>query len=111
MSRKVAEIHRNPRVTLYYFDRENEAYVTIKGVARLVNEASSEELATIFWELGGEHASRRIARLIEREREVRPFESTRQLGDLIERGVHGGRWFTDSKSAGTLPLFVLEPAS
>jgi 16S rRNA (cytosine1402-N4)-methyltransferase len=34
--------------------------------ARLVNEASSEELAAIFWELGGEHASRRVARVIER---------------------------------------------
>src|ERR1041384_2368390 len=27
-SRKVAEIRRNSRVTLYYFDRENQAYVT-----------------------------------------------------------------------------------
>jgi 16S rRNA (cytosine1402-N4)-methyltransferase len=53
--------------------------------ARLVNEASSEELAAIFWELGGEHASRRVARVIERERELRPFESTRQLSGLIER--------------------------
>jgi len=53
--------------------------------ARLVNEATSEELAAIFWELGGEHASRRVARAIERERERRPFESTRQLSGLIER--------------------------
>jgi general stress protein 26 len=37
-SRKVAEIRRNPRVTLYYFDREGEAYVTISGIARLVND-------------------------------------------------------------------------
>ena len=36
-SRKVAEIRRNPRVTLYYFDREAQAYVTISGTARLVN--------------------------------------------------------------------------
>ena len=37
-SRKVAEIRRNRRVTLYYFDREGEAYVTIYGIARLVND-------------------------------------------------------------------------
>ncbi len=37
-SRKVAAIRRNPRVTLYYFDRESEAYVTISGIARLVND-------------------------------------------------------------------------
>ena len=38
-SHKVAEIRRHPQVTLYYFDRENQAYVTIHGIARLVNDA------------------------------------------------------------------------
>ena len=38
LSRKVAEIRRNPRVTLYYFDRENQAYVTLRGIARLVSD-------------------------------------------------------------------------
>lgn len=37
-SRKVTQIRRNPRVTLYYFDREGQAYVTISGIARLVND-------------------------------------------------------------------------
>lgn len=37
-SRKVAEIRRNPKVTLYYFDRDSAAYVTIYGIARLVND-------------------------------------------------------------------------
>src|ERR1044072_1511252 len=37
-SSKVAEIRRNPRVTLYYFDRETQAYVSIYGTARLVND-------------------------------------------------------------------------
>lgn len=37
-SRKVAEIRRHPHVTLYYFDREGQAYVTIRGLARLVND-------------------------------------------------------------------------
>jgi general stress protein 26 len=37
-SRKVAELRRNRRVTLYYFDRDAEAYVSISGTARLVND-------------------------------------------------------------------------
>jgi len=42
LSRKVAEIRRHQRVTLYYFDRENQAYVTIHGTARVVNEAAAK---------------------------------------------------------------------
>jgi len=41
-TRKVAEIRRNPRVTLYYFDKESQAYVTILGTARLVNSAAEK---------------------------------------------------------------------
>jgi len=37
-SRKVAEIRRHPGVTLYYFDRENLAYVTLHGIARLIDD-------------------------------------------------------------------------
>lgn len=37
-SRKVKEIRRQPRVTLYYFNREDQAYVSLTGVARLVND-------------------------------------------------------------------------
>lgn len=53
--------------------------------ARLVNEAASEELAKIFWELGDERRARQFARAIARERERRPFETTRQLAELIGR--------------------------
>ncbi len=41
-SRKVAEIRRHSRVTLYYFDRESPAYVTISGVARIVNDPAEK---------------------------------------------------------------------
>ena len=41
-SRKVAEIRRNSRVVLYYFDREGPAYVTISGTARLVDDAGEK---------------------------------------------------------------------
>ena len=53
--------------------------------ADLVNRAEAEELARIFWELGGEPESRRLARGIVREREQRRFETTGQLAECIER--------------------------
>jgi 16S rRNA (cytosine1402-N4)-methyltransferase len=53
--------------------------------ARLLNEATAEELAKIFWELGGEREGRRFARAIVQQRELRRFETTRQLAELIER--------------------------
>lgn len=53
--------------------------------AELVNTAGAEELATIFYELGGERDSRRLARAVVQERERRRIETTRQLAELIER--------------------------
>lgn len=53
--------------------------------AELVNQADLEELAKIFWELGGEREARRLARAIVRDREEQRFETTRQLAELIER--------------------------
>jgi general stress protein 26 len=37
-SRKVREIRRQPRITLYYFNRDDQAYVSLTGIARLVND-------------------------------------------------------------------------
>ncbi|MBI3414521.1 MAG: 16S rRNA (cytosine(1402)-N(4))-methyltransferase RsmH [Verrucomicrobia bacterium] len=53
--------------------------------AILVNERSADELARLFWEFGDEPHARRLARAIERERALRPFETTKQLADLVER--------------------------
>ena len=53
--------------------------------AEIVNGWSAEELARIFWELGGERDSRRLARVIERERGFRKIETTRHLADVVER--------------------------
>ena len=53
--------------------------------ADLVNGASEQELARIFWELGGERESRRFAKAIVKDRAERRFETTRPLADLIER--------------------------
>jgi len=55
--------------------------------AELVNGASAEALARIFWELGNERNSRRFARAIVHDRESckTGFQTTRQLAELIER--------------------------
>ena len=53
--------------------------------ADLVNSASAEELAKIFWEFGGESGSRRLAKAMVHDREQQKFETTRQLAELIER--------------------------
>lgn len=53
--------------------------------ADLVNTASAEELAKVFWELGDERDSRRFAKAIVHDREQRPFKTTRQLAELIGR--------------------------
>jgi len=53
--------------------------------AALVNRSSEQELARIFWELGGERGSRRLAKAIVHDRALRKFETTRQLAELIEK--------------------------
>lgn len=60
--------------------------------ATLLNTESAEEIARIFWEYGDERESRRFARAIVHDRETRPFTTTRQLAELIERlSPRGGR--------------------
>ena len=53
--------------------------------ADLIQSVPGEELARIFWELGEEPQARRIARAMERQRQVEPFTRTRQLADFVER--------------------------
>jgi 16S rRNA (cytosine1402-N4)-methyltransferase len=53
--------------------------------ADLVNGESAEALAKIFWEYGDERDSRRFAKAIVHDRELRKFETTRQLAELMER--------------------------
>ena len=38
LSRKVEDLRRNPRVAIYYADPDAPGYVTIRGVARLVDD-------------------------------------------------------------------------
>jgi 16S rRNA (cytosine1402-N4)-methyltransferase len=55
------------------------------SAADLINTAGAEALAKIFWEYGGERDSRRLARAIVHDRELRRFATTRQLAELMER--------------------------
>ena len=52
---------------------------------QLVNELEPEELAEIFWKLGGERKSRRIARAIVEQRSMQRLESTLQLAEVVEQ--------------------------
>ena len=53
--------------------------------ADLVNQLSEAELTKIFQEYGQERESRRFARAIVKARQERPFVTTRQLAELVER--------------------------
>jgi general stress protein 26 len=41
-SRKVEQIRKDPRVTLYYFDASSQSYVTLFGRARLVDDVAEK---------------------------------------------------------------------
>jgi 16S rRNA (cytosine1402-N4)-methyltransferase len=53
--------------------------------AVLVNTMDEEELARLFWTLGEEPASRRIAAAIVRERATHPFATTLELAACVEK--------------------------
>lgn len=55
--------------------------------AQVIAQASREELSQIFWELGEERDSRRIAKAIVYAREKSPLENTKQLADLVSETV------------------------
>lgn len=58
-----------------------------ESAADLVNTASEEELANIFWRYGEENRSRQIAWRIIRAREKGPITRTTQLAQLAAAGV------------------------
>ena len=59
--------------------------------ADIVNTWPEEELANLFWELGEERASRRIASLITKRRVVRKIETTTDLAELIAAHLPRGK--------------------
>ncbi len=59
--------------------------------ADLVNRLGEQELANLFFELGEERFSRRIARRIVEERKRGPIETTTELAGLVRRSMPGRR--------------------
>jgi 16S rRNA (cytosine1402-N4)-methyltransferase len=59
----------------------------VVSAADLVNTASEQELADIFWRYGEESRSRQIARRIVQKRATRAITHTSQLAELIATGV------------------------
>lgn len=58
----------------------------------LINGLNEGELSDLFWKLGGEKFSKRIARAIVERRKVSPIETTTQLAGLIRLKVpHRGK--------------------
>jgi 16S rRNA (cytosine1402-N4)-methyltransferase len=55
--------------------------------AQLVNEATEEELAKIFYEYGDEKHGRRIARAITARRQRRPFVATQDFAEVVAGAV------------------------
>jgi 16S rRNA (cytosine1402-N4)-methyltransferase len=55
----------------------------------IVNRSSEAELVQLFFELGEERFSRRIAREIVKSRQTEPIRTTGQLADLVRRSVPG----------------------
>ena len=55
------------------------------SAADLVNQMREAELAQLFFELGEERFSRRIARRIVEDREAGPIQTTGQLAELVRR--------------------------
>jgi 16S rRNA (cytosine1402-N4)-methyltransferase len=59
--------------------------------ADIVNTWPEEELANLFWELGEDRASRRIAQGLARRRAVRKFETTTDLAEFVSGIVGRGK--------------------
>jgi 16S rRNA (cytosine1402-N4)-methyltransferase len=62
--------------------------MTGQSAADLVNTASEEELADIFFHYGEERLARSVARAIVHDRKTAPFLTTRSLADLLGRIIH-----------------------
>jgi 16S rRNA (cytosine1402-N4)-methyltransferase len=59
-----------------------------ESAADIVNDASEERLADIFYHYGEERLARPIARAIASKRKLEPFRTTRQLAELVASIVH-----------------------
>jgi 16S rRNA (cytosine1402-N4)-methyltransferase len=59
--------------------------------SKLLERLNESELADVFWRLGDERFSRRVARRIVEQRRQTPLRTTDELAELVRRCVPGGR--------------------
>ena len=64
---------------------------TRESAADLVNNLDADELADIFFQLGEERHSRRVARRLVEARRVEPIRTTARLADLVRKSIPG-KW-------------------
>lgn len=60
-----------------------------ESAADVIEHAAEAELATLFWKLGEEQQSRRIAKVIVQERVSGAITTTAQLADVVSKAVGG----------------------
>jgi 16S rRNA (cytosine1402-N4)-methyltransferase len=53
------------------------------SAAEFVNSAEEEEIANVIYQFGEEHKSRQIAKIICQRRSIKPFQTTKDLADVI----------------------------
>jgi general stress protein 26 len=93
-SRKVRQMARDGRVTLYYFDATGMRYVTLQGVSREVREASKKAALwhtewTPFYP--GKERAAAMYEVVPRRLEV-VSEADRVVGDSVTWAVPAVRW-------------------
>ena len=71
----------------------------------VVNSYKEEDLAHVIWKYGEERASRKIARKICKRREEKPFETTVELGEFLEKVLPRKRSIRASKSHPATKIF------
>ena len=88
-------------ISSYHFDRSGRGFsfrgdepldmrldkLNGKSAAEYLNHSTEEELANIFYHLGEERWSRKIAAYICRQRDSKPFQTTAELADLVMRAI------------------------
>lgn len=78
---------RDEPLLMTFSEKPNEAAFTAKDI---VNGWDEEDIANVIFGYGEERYSRRIAKAIVEARKVKPFETAKELADLIE-ALAGGR--------------------
>jgi 16S rRNA (cytosine1402-N4)-methyltransferase len=78
------------------------------NAAEVINSASADELADIFYYYGEEKAARKVARAIVEARSEKPIERTVQLAEIIRAAIPGkqGKTHPATRSFQGLRIYI-----